>query len=151
VRDLGALVIFCAVVAVAALFGALFVPGSWYEALHKPPLNPPNWIFGPVWSVLYLTVAVAGWLVWQARPATYKPLALWGAQLTLNAVWSFLFFELERPDLALVDIVLLTTLIAATSASFIQVRRSAGLLFVPYLAWVCFAAYLNAGIWYLNR
>jgi tryptophan-rich sensory protein len=151
VRDLGALIIFCAVVAVAALFGALYVPGPWYEALHKPPLNPPNWIFGPVWSLLYLTIAVAGWLVWRAQPATYKPLALWGAQLALNAAWSFLFFGLERPDLALVDIVLLTTLIAVTSASFVQVRRSAGLLLVPYLAWVCFAAYLNAGIWYLNR
>lgn len=150
-RTLGALGIFVALVALAALFGAQFEPGPWYEGLHKPPLNPPNWLFGPVWSVLYLAIAVAGWLVWRDRPATTRPLVLWGGQLVLNAAWSLLFFGLHLPSLALVEIMLLLALLIATTVSFFRVRALAGLLFLPYVAWVCFAAYLNAGLWYLNR
>jgi tryptophan-rich sensory protein len=150
-RDVGALAVFVAMVAIAAFFGARFQPGSWYEGLQKPPLNPPSWVFGPVWSVLYLASAVAGWLVWRARPAARRPLALWGGQLVLNAAWSPLFFGLHLPGLALVDILLLLGLVIATTASFHRVRMMAGALFVPYAAWVGFAAYLNAGLWYLNR
>lgn len=151
VRSLGALGIFVALVALAALFGAQFEPGPWYEGLRKPPLNPPNWVFGPVWSLLYIAIAIAGWLVWRARPASAKPLALWGGQLVLNAVWSLLFFGLHRPGVALVEILLLLALLIVTTVSFFRVRALAGLLLVPYAAWVSFAAYLNAGLWHLNR
>jgi tryptophan-rich sensory protein len=150
-RDLGALGVFIALVALAALFGAQFAPGPWYEGLQKPPLNPPNWVFGPVWSILYLAIAVAGWLVWRAGPASAGPLVLWGGQLVLNALWSLLFFGLQRPGLALVEILLLLVLLIATTVSFFGVRASAGFLLVPYVAWVSFAAYLNAGLWHLNR
>ena len=101
--------------------------------------------------MLYLAIAVAGWLVWRARPASPTPLALWGGQLVLNAVWSLLFFGLHLPSVALLDILLLLGLAIATAASFFRVRIVAGALFLPYIAWVGFAAYLNAGFWYLNR
>jgi benzodiazapine receptor len=151
VRSLGALGIFVALVALAAFFGAQFEPGLWYEGLQKPPLNPPNWVFGPVWSVLYLAIAVAGWLVWRDEPGSTRPLVLWGGQLVLNAAWSLLFFGLHLSGLALVEIMLLLALLIATTVSLFRVRALAGLLFLPYVAWVCFAAYLNAGLWYLNR
>jgi benzodiazapine receptor len=151
VRHLGALGIFVAVVALVAVFGAQFEPGPWYEGLRKPPLNPPNWVFGPVWSALYLIIAVAGWLVWRTRPGSAKPLALWGSQLVLNAAWSLLFFGFRLPGLALLEILLLLAFLLATTISFFQVRALAGVLLLPYAAWVCFAAYLNAGLWYLNR
>jgi benzodiazapine receptor len=150
-RNLGAFGIFVALVGIAAFCGTQFQPGSWYESLQKPPLNPPNWIFGPVWSMLYLAIAVAGWIVWRARPASPRPLMLWGGQLVLNSVWSFLFFGLHLPGLALLDILLLLGLLIGTTISFFRVRAMAGALFLPYIAWVGFAAYLNAGLWYLNR
>lgn len=150
-RDRAALGIFVALVFLTAAFASRFHPGSWYEALQKPPLNPPSWIFAPVWSVLYLAIAVAGWLVWRARPASAGPLALWGTQLVLNGVWSLLFFGLRLPGLALIDIVLLLASLIVTTAWFFRVRAWAGALFLPYTAWVGFATYLNAGLWYLNR
>lgn len=145
------LLVFVALVVAAAAFGGVFQPGAWYAGLRKPPLTPPNWVFGPAWTILYLAIAVAGWLVWLARRRVGVPLLLWGAQLTLNAMWSYLFFGMQRPGLALVEIAVLLVLILATTDAFFRVRRLAGLLFVPYALWVCFAAYLNAGLWLLNR
>jgi tryptophan-rich sensory protein len=150
VRSAAALAVFILLVVAAASFGAVFQPGDWYEDLRKPPLTPPNWIFGPVWSVLYLCVAVAAWLVWRAS-ADRTALALWSAQLTLNALWSYLFFGLHQPALALVEILCLLGLIVATFAVFLRESSLAGSLIVPYAAWVGFASYLNAGVWYLNR
>jgi tryptophan-rich sensory protein len=153
-RSFLSLAAFVLIVAGASAFGALFMPGEWYAALTKPPLNPPNWVFGPVWTLLYIGIAVAGWLVWQQKDAhegSRIALGLWGTQLALNALWSYLFFGLERADLALIDIVVLLVVIAATLRWFLKLRPTAGYLFVPYLAWVGFATYLNAGIWYLNR
>ncbi len=141
---------FIAVVACAAAFGSVFMPGPWYEALEKPPLTPPNWVFGPVWTLLYLGIAVAAWLVWQSGHRTKSAMALWALQLVLNALWSLLFFGLERPDLALIDICALLGILVAASVSFFRAQRLAGALFVPYVAWVTFATYLNAGFLYLN-
>ena len=150
-RNLLALIAFLVVVSMAAVFGAFFTPGWWYEALVKPPLNPPNWIFGPVWSALYLAMAVSGWLIWRTQPDAVRPLALWCAQLLLNAAWSGLFFGLHRPRLALIEILILWGVLGATVIAFWPIHRIAGMLLLPYWAWVTFASYLNAGLWFLNR
>ena len=143
--------VFLLAVAAAATFGSQFEPGAWYAALRKPPLNPPSWIFAPVWSVLYAAMAVAAWLVWREPGRAARALPLWGAQLVLNALWSFLFFGLERPGVALLEIVVLLGLVLATLVAFSRVRLLAGALLLPYAAWVGFASYLNAGLWWLNR
>ena len=145
------LIVFMALVAAAAFIGARFTPGEWYDSLQRPPLAPPNWIFGPVWTLLYLAIAVAGFLVWRSPETSRLALVLWGTQLTLNALWSYLFFGLERPGLALVEISILLMVIVATTLVFFRIRTMAGALFVPYTMWVSFATYLNAGFWYLNR
>lgn len=150
-RAIRSLFPFLLLVALAASFGAYFQPGAWYEALRKPPLNPPNWVFGPVWTLLYVAIAVAAWRVWRAQSGPSAALALWGAQLVLNALWSFLFFGLEQSGLALVDIAALLAVLVLTTFAFLAIDRTAGLLFVPYVAWVAFASYLNAGLWLLNR
>ena len=125
---------------------------DWYAALAKPSWRPPNWVFGPVWTALYLAMAVAAWLVWREKgwAGGRVPLALFGVQLALNAAWSWLFFALRSPGLGLVDILLLWIAIAATLIVFWRRSIIAGLLFVPYLAWVTFAAALNYAIWQLN-
>jgi translocator protein len=137
----------------AAAFGGLFSPGEWYAQLDKPSWNPPGWIFGPVWTALYAMMGVAAWLVWRRSGFAGAPvaLALFGAQLVLNAMWSWLFFGLHRPALALVDIVALGLAIAATIVAFWQHSRPAALLLVPYLGWVGFATALNLTLWRLNR
>ena len=147
VLSLLAFVVACAA---AATPGIAFRPGAWYRRLAKPSWCPPDWLFGPVWTLLYLGIAIAGWLVWRAGDAS-RPLALWGAQLVLNALWSFLFFGLRLPGLALAEIALLLGIIVFTTTAFLRVSRAAGWLFVPYALWVAFAAYLNAGLWVLNR
>ena len=149
VIGLGASLLIC--FGVAAL-GALYPPGEWYATLRRPLLTPPNWIFGPVWTALYAMMAVAAWLVWRWRPAgpVGLPLALFAAQLVLNAAWSWLFFGLERPGLAFIDILLLWLALVATIAAFRTVSVTAAWLLVPYLAWLSFAAYLNYGFWRLN-
>ena len=125
---------------------------GWYAALRKPPWNPPNWVFGPVWSVLYLLMAVAAWLVWRRRDfaRVSLPLALFGVQLVLNGLWSVLFFGWHRPDLALIEIVFLWSAILATMLAFRRVVPLATRLLVPYLLWVSFAAVLNFTIWRMN-
>ncbi len=142
------LVVFLVLTFAAAGVGAQFGPSPWFEALRKPAWNPPNWVFAPVWTALYAMMAVAAWLVW--RTGARAPLACWLVQLALNAAWSWLFFGLERPDLAFVDIVVLWLAIAATLVTFAPVSRPAALLLAPYLAWVTFATVLNGTIWRLN-
>ena len=151
---LGLIVLLVVCFAAAGIGGAVTTPkiATWYAALAKPSWNPPNWIFGPVWSVLYLCMAIAAWLVWRqgglAGAAT--PLALFAVQLVLNLAWSWLFFGFENPGLAFVDIVLLWAAIAATMVAFWFRSAIAGILFLPYLAWVSFAAALNFTLWRLN-
>lgn len=140
------------IVFVAAWMGSRYMPGEWYASLAKPSWNPPNGIFGPVWSVLYILMGVAAWLVWRragfsgAGPA----LVLFLAQLVLNALWSYLFFGRQRPDLALLDIVALWSAIVLVTVLFWRVHRGAGMMMVPYVAWVSFASFLNLVLWRLN-
>lgn len=127
---------------------------SWYANLVKPSFNPPGWVFGPVWTFLYTLMGIAAWLVWKrgslSSPSVRAALSLFFLQLVLNALWSVLFFGLKSPLLALVDIVALLAAIAATIVVFRPISPAAAWLMTPYLAWVAFAAILNAAIWRLN-
>lgn len=139
---------------VAAIGSWLTATGvrDWYPSLNKPSWTPPNWLFGPVWTLLYLMMAVAAWLVWD-RVGLFEarvPLGLFLIQLALNAVWSGLFFALQSPGLAFAEILLLWVAILATILSFSRVSRLAAGLLVPYLLWVTFAAALNRMIWVMN-
>ena len=129
-------------------------PG-WYAAHLHAPGTPPDWAFPAVWSALYLLMAVAAWLVWRhagyARRAHYRALRLWGWQLFANALWTPAFFGLQSPLLALVVIAALLALVGLTVKAFWRVDRLAACLLLPYLAWVSYAAWLNAGFWWLNR
>jgi tryptophan-rich sensory protein len=139
----------------AGLLGSFFTApaiGGWYAALAKPELAPPNWIFGPVWTTLFLLMGIAAYLVWKkpAKKGRTLALRLFFAQLSLNVAWSALFFGLHDPGAALADIAFLWVSIAATMWSFSKVSGPAALLLAPYLAWVSFATYLNYSIWVLN-
>lgn len=125
---------------------------SFYAALARPAWAPPSWVFGPVWTALYTLMAIAAWLVWQARHRRFAraALALFLLQLALNALWTWLFFRWHQGALAFLDILLLGALLAATLILFWRVRPLAGVLLLPYLAWVSFAAVLNYAIWQLN-
>lgn len=125
---------------------------DWYPTLRKPSWTPPDWLFAPVWTLLFVLMAVSAWLVWNRgglRAARWG-LALFLAQLALNAGWSGLFFALRRPDLALIEIVVLWVAIAATLVSFGRVSVTAAVLLAPYLLWVTYAAALNGTIWWMN-
>lgn len=155
VRDLTALAASLALCfAVAALGGYWTVLGlgPWYEGLRKPSWTPPNWVFGPVWTVLYASMAVAAWLVWRRQGLSQArlPLGLFGLQLALNLAWSGLFFALRRPGLAFGEVLMLWATILATLLAFGRISRVAGWLLAPYLAWVTFAAALDLAIWGLN-
>ena len=153
----GAALILCVGVCfAAAAVGAMLTNpnvSGWYADLHKPPWTPPSWVFGPVWSLLYLLMGISAWQVWRkcgSRPAAV-PLVLFGIQLVLNMAWSGLFFGLRSPGAAFVEIVLLWCAILATMITFWRRAAPAGWLMLPYLAWVSFAAALNLAIWYLNQ
>ncbi|MCC6144122.1 MAG: tryptophan-rich sensory protein [Candidatus Hydrogenedentes bacterium] len=146
------LVVWIAIVAAAAAFGGQFMPGEWYAGLNKPSWNPPNWIFGPVWTTLYLMMAIAAWLVWLRRKVqpVYPALAVFVVQLLLNGAWSWIFFGLHRIDVAFGEILVLDLLILVTVLLFWRIRWLAGALLVPYLLWTSFASFLNFTIWRLN-
>ena len=142
---------FIALSQAAGLIGSVFTASSissWYQYLAKPELNPPSWVFGPVWTTLYLLMGIAAYLVWRVR--ALKAHAVFFVQLALNALWSVLFFGLRSPGLALIEIALLWLAILVTIVSFNRVSRTAAFLLVPYLLWVSFATYLNYSIWILN-
>ncbi len=152
-RDVAGLVGWLILSFTAAAIGTQFMPDAWFAALAKPTWNPPNAVFGPVWTVLYTMMGTAAWLVWRrdgfrgGSPA----LVLFLSQLVLNAAWSFLFFGAHRIGYALLDIIALLVLILMLVRRFGQVDRRAGWLMVPYAAWVAFATALNTSIWQLNR
>ncbi|AWG21183.1 sensory protein TspO [Flavobacterium faecale] len=128
---------------------------TWYPTLIKPVFNPPNWIFAPVWSMLYIMMGVAAGLVWDRmeyeQTIVKKALISFAIQLGLNALWSYLFFGLQNPLLAALEIIILWLFIYETYIQFIKINKIAGYLFLPYLAWVSFAMVLNGSIWWLNR
>jgi tryptophan-rich sensory protein len=125
---------------------------TWYAGLVRPSFAPPNWVFGPVWTALYVAMAVAAWLVWRTPPAPARrtALALFALQLALNLLWSFLFFAWHRIDLALIEVIALGLSVAATAIAFARVVPAAGWLMAPYVAWVTYAAVLNGAFWRLN-
>jgi len=138
--------------AIAAAGGAITATsiGDWYQALAKPAFNPPDWVFGPVWTVLYAMIAVAGWRVWRLRGAREPALLAWAVQLGLNVCWSFVFFGARLIGAALVEIVVLLAAIIVTARLFWRIDRGAALLLAPYGAWVGYATLLNAALWRLN-
>lgn len=154
-QDWPALALFIALSFGAAFIGGLFTSASvdgWYRTLPKPAWTPPGWLFGPVWTLLYLAMAIAAWLVWRQHSfaKVTAALSLFIVQLVLNAAWSAVFFGLQNIGLALVNIVLLWSAIAATMIAFWRINATAGWMFVPYILWVTFATALNFAIWRLN-
>jgi benzodiazapine receptor len=131
------------------LIGYATLPGEWYASLVKPPFNPPNWIFGPVWSLLYVLIAVAGWRTWQREPAG-AAMKIWGIQMVLNFVWSPTFFGARMMGPALVVILLLLASIVLFISRVWNSDRPSAWIFVPYAAWVAFATLLNASLLWLN-
>jgi len=145
------LVLFIVAAFAAAAVGALFAPGTWYAQLAKPSWNPPAWIFAPVWTLLYISIGISGWLVWRRTGLLINAaFSCFAVQLVLNAAWSWLFFGLHRPALALVDIVLLWVSILVTLLLFWRETWQAGAVLIPYLAWVSFATLLNWALWRMN-
>ena len=148
-RRLAALAGFVALAFVPTLGAVVARPDAWYQGLAKPSWNPPPWVFGPVWTLLYATLGLAAWRVWR-RSGWSRPLAWWGLQLLLNAAWTPVFFGAHRVALALVVVLLLLAAILAFMAAAWRRHRLAAWLFAPYAAWVAFAATLNAAILALN-
>jgi tryptophan-rich sensory protein len=136
----------------AAFIGAFIGPGEWYASLNKPSWTPPGWLFGPVWTLLYIMMAVSAWLVWKQGgfAAQTRALLPFFVQMALNAAWTPLFFGLQQPGLALINILLLMGAITWTMISFRPIHQTAAGLLVPYLAWVTFATALNGTIWWMN-
>ena len=143
-----------ALTSVAALLGGIASSraGDFYLALDRPAWAPPSWLFGPVWTVLYVVMGVAAWLVWRERDRVpvRGALTLFVVQLAFNALWTWLFFAWRRGGLAFAEIVVLAALVAATAALFARVERVAGLLLLPYLGWVLFATALTWAVWQRN-
>jgi len=154
-RSAVALVVCVAVCLAAAGVGGLATSRSvatWYQTIEKPSWTPPGWVFGPVWTTLYLMMAVAAWLVWRRAGVSGGRLALtlFAAQLVLNAAWSWLFFGLQNPGAAFVELIVLWLAIVATLVAFWRTTAPAGWLMLPYLLWVTFAGVLNFTIWRMN-
>lgn len=160
-RNLLALAVAVLLPLIAGALGAVATSEAvpiWYAGLAKPDWNPPPWLFAPVWTVLYIAMGVASWLVWRVAAGNEggstrarTALLFYAAQLVVNTAWSPIFFGLKRADVALVVIVVLWLLVASTTWRFLHVVRAAGLLLVPYAGWVTFATALNAAVWQLNR
>jgi len=149
VRSLLVLFGFILVTFCAPMAGIFSPPGDWYGSLAKPEWNPPGWIFGPVWTTLYLMMAIAAWLVWK-RDGWQRPLWLYFTQLALNAAWTPVFFGAHEPGWALAVIVALWLAILFTLLAFLRVSKAAAFLLLPYLAWVTFATFLNFTLWRMN-
>lgn len=156
-KKIGQLIIAIGVCEFAGAIGSLFTVRAipvWYGTLEKPALNPPSWVFGPVWTALYALMGISAFLVYQKgwnRKDVKFALGVFGVQLLLNALWSIIFFGLRQPGIACVDIVLLWISILFTMMFFAKISKPASWLLLPYLVWVSFASYLNISIAMLNR
>lgn len=144
-------IVLCEAVGIlGGVFTAASIP-TWYAGLNKPVFSPPNWIFGPVWTLLYASMGVASFLIWESKnKIKNRALAIFAIQLALNFLWSFIFFGLRNPELAFAEIVLLWLSILLTMGAFYRIRQSAAYILVPYLLWVSFASALNFAIAFLN-
>ncbi len=150
-RNLAALGGFLLVCLAVAAFGAQFTPGEWYARLDKPGWTPPSFVFAPVWTLLYTLMAIAAWRVWMGEGRERAAaLGLFGAQLMVNGIWSWLFFGRHAIGWALLDLLALWILVGVTTVQFFRVDRVAGGLFVPYWLWVTYALSLNVALWQLN-
>lgn len=148
-RYLPLLAFLIVVLGVNLVISRLAGPDAWYAGLTKPSLNPPRWVFGPVWTLLYVLIAIAGWRIWQ-RARRSAAMAAWGVQMVLNFLWTPVFFGAHRIGLALaVIVVLLAAILVFIATAWRRDRLAAG-LFLPYAAWVGFATALNAAFWILN-
>jgi translocator protein len=147
-------IIVLAVVATAVIgsFGTTPYLG-WYATLAKPALNPPNWLFGPAWTLLFALMAYAAWRIWKLPPGPEpsRAMLLFFVQLAFNAAWSWAFFASNSPGFGLVVIAPFLLIVVATTLAFLRADSVSGLLMLPYPLWVAFATYLNVGIWWLNR
>jgi benzodiazapine receptor len=137
------------VLGIGLVLGGLTVPGGWYAELVKPTFNPPAWLFGPVWTVLYVLIAIAGWRTWR-RDRAERAMQLWWAQILLNFLWTPIYFGMHQIGLALVLILLLLASIIAFVVAAWRPDRVSAWIFVLYAAWVAFASVLNASILMLN-
>ena len=151
-----ALIIALGLPQLAGGIGAIFTSSAvrgWYKTLVRPSIAPPNWIFGPVWTTLFLLMGIASYLVymkgWERTDVKWA-LGLFAVQLVLNVLWSLIFFGMQNPGAALIEIVIFWIAIAATIIAFYRISPAAAFLMVPYLAWVTFASYLNYSFWRLN-
>lgn len=148
-----AAVLFCQL---AGIIGSIFTVSAisgWYSTIQKPLFNPPNWVFAPVWTTLFLLMGISLYLIWikgLEKKEIKLAVSVFGLQLALNVLWSILFFGLKNPFLALIEIILLWIAILAATILFYKISKKAGLLLIPYLLWVAFAAFLNYSIWMLN-
>ncbi len=142
-------VLVLAVVLTGMLIGYATLPGEWYASLNKPSFTPPNWVFGPVWTVLYIVIAIAGWLCW-VRDRNSTATKLWFVQMALNFLWSPVFFGAQQPGWALVVVVVALVTVLAFIASAWAKDRLAAILFLPYAAWTAFATALTAGVVAMN-
>lgn len=137
----------------AGVIGSILTGPSvpvWYTGLQKPAFAPPNWLFAPVWITLFTLMGISLYLVWEKKENIKVPLILFGIQLILNIVWSLLFFGLQSPFYALIEIIILWIAILLTIVSFYKVSKRAGILLLPYISWVSLATILNYYIWLLN-
>ena len=149
------LLVFILITLFAGFIGSLFTTpsiASWYAFINKPSFSPPNWLFAPVWSLLYILMGIAAFLIWQKRDnlKTKPALMFYGIQLILNTLWSIIFFGMHNPGLAFLEIIILWSFILITLIKFYKINKTSGILFIPYLIWVSFASILNFAVWMLN-
>ena len=153
-ENLSALLFFLFTCLVVATIGGMITATSveiWYPNLEKPFLTPPDWVFAPVWSILYLVIGLSGWLIWRQRaPERKKALLIFLIQLGFNLAWPFIFFGARLIGTALLEITVLLIVIIVNIIAFWRIKPLSGLLMLPYALWVAYATVLNASIWILN-
>ena len=146
-------ILLCQLIGNLGTFATINAIPAWYATLNRPPLSPPNWVFGPVWGTLFTLMGIALFLIWDNgidKPANKKAIWIFVAQIVLNALWTFIFFACKIPWMAFIEIVFLWIFIVWTIKAFYKVSKPAGWLLIPYILWVSFAAYLNLAFAILN-